>query len=170
MDFSDTMIEACRKKAPKNNKNLVFITQDYGKPSWVKSIAQYGKFEVIVSGLSIHHQADARKMAIYKEIFNLLAPGGLFLNLEHVASASPWLNKVFDEFFIDGLYRYQHALNPKVKRGKIAKQHYNNPLKKANILATVDAQCSWLRKIGFKNVDCYLKIFELALFGGSKPR
>ncbi|SPE57295.1 hypothetical protein SBV1_270094 [Verrucomicrobia bacterium] len=29
-------------------------------------------------------------------------------------------------------------------------------------------QCQWLREIGFENVDCYFKVFELALFGGTK--
>ena len=41
-------------------------------------------------------------------------------------------------------------------------------VKKENILATVEAQCQWLRQIGFADVDCFLKIFELALFGGRK--
>jgi hypothetical protein len=33
----------------------------------------------------------------------------------------------------------------------------------------VEVQCQWLRQIGFGHVDCYLKIFELALFGGLRP-
>jgi tRNA (cmo5U34)-methyltransferase len=169
LDFSDTMIEAAHKKAPQNNKNLVFVTEDYGKPTWVKSIAKFGRQDLIISGFSIHHQKDPRKKAIYREIFDLLKPGGLFLNLEHVASATPQLQRVFDEFAIDALYKYHHSLDPNTTRKKIAREHYYNPCRKANILAPVEKQCSWLREIGFKNVDCYLKIFELALFGGVKP-
>lgn len=169
LDFSDTMIEAARKKAPKNNKNLVFITDDYGKPRWVKSVAKYGRQDLIISGFSIHHQKDPRKKAIYREIFDLLRPGGVFLNLEHVASATPRLQHVCDEFFIDALYKYHHSLDPNTKRKKIAKEYYFNPCRKANILAPVEEQCKWLRDTGFKEVDCYLKIFELALFGGLKP-
>jgi len=169
LDFSDTMIEAARKKAPKNNKNLVFITQDYGKPRWIKSVAKYGRQDLIISGFSIHHQKDKRKKAIYREIFDLLRPGGLFLNLEHVASATLRLHRIFDEFFIDALYKFHLSLDPAAKRKTIARQHYLNPCKKANILTPVEKQCSWLREIGFKDVDCYLKIFELALFGGVKP-
>ena len=30
-------------------------------------------------------------------------------------------------------------------------------------------QCAWLRDIGFTDVDCYLKVFELAVFGGRRP-
>jgi len=170
LDFSDTMMAAARKKSPKNNKQLFFIKEDYGKSSWVNSVRQYGKFDVIVSGLSIHHQKDERKREIYKEIFNLLTPGGLFLNLEHVSSSTPRLHRLFDEFFIDALHRYHRSTGSTKTRKEIAKTHYTNPLKKANILAPVDVQCAWLRKIGFKEVDCYLKIFELALFGGIRPK
>jgi hypothetical protein len=39
---------------------------------------------------------------------------------------------------------------------------------KEYILAPVDLQCAWLRLIGFQDVDCFFKVFELALFGGRK--
>jgi len=38
----------------------------------------------------------------------------------------------------------------------------------ANILAPVEDQCRWLREIGFDDVDCYWKYFELAIFGGMR--
>ena len=45
---------------------------------------------------------------------------------------------------------------------------YNRPDKKENLLAPVEAQCEELRRIGFEDVDCFFKLFELALFGGRK--
>ena len=46
---------------------------------------------------------------------------------------------------------------------------YHDPHHKAlNRLESVEEQCKWLRETGFSNVDCYMKIFELALFGGTK--
>ena len=35
-------------------------------------------------------------------------------------------------------------------------------------LAPIEAQCEWLREIGFKDVDCFFKHFEIGLFGGRK--
>jgi SAM-dependent methyltransferase len=164
------MIEAARNKSPRGAKNLSFVTQDYGDPAWTGAAAVYGKFDVIVSGLSINHQADKRKKEIYKEIFGLLKPGGLFLNFEHVSSPTPRLKRIWDEFFIDSIYRYHRTSGSRKTRAQIAKKHYHNPLIKANILTPVDAQCAWLRSAGFREVDCYLKIFELAIFGGVRPR
>ena len=36
-------------------------------------------------------------------------------------------------------------------------------------MASVEDQCEWLREIGFADVDCFFKVFELAVFGGRKP-
>jgi len=170
LDFSDTMLNAARKEVAHSNGKVFFIKEDFSKRSWVKSAAGYGKFDVIVSGNAIHHQTDKRKKEIYKEIFDLLAPGGLFLNSEHVAYPSKWLEKAFDEYFVDSLYKYHRAYNPKQRRSSIAKDYYGSPGSEADLLAPLDKQCSWLQAIGFIEVDCYLKIFSLAMFGGIKPR
>lgn len=170
LDFSGVMIEAARKKAPKNSKNLVFLQEDYGKSGWSRSVAPYGKFDLIVSGLSIHHQTDRKKKEIYRQIFGLLRPGGLFLNMEHVESATGRLKKVFEEYFVDSLYERFRRLNKAFTRKKVSENYYRNKLRDANILAPAEKQCRWLREIGFADADCYFKIFELALFGGVKPK
>lgn len=169
LDFSKAMIEAAQKKAPRNKTNLIFIEEDYGKRSWTRSVSRYGKFDLIISGFSIHHQPDKRKKEIYREIFKLLAPRGLFLNLEHVLSATPKLKSVFDDYFVDSLYEHLRRLDQKLTREEVSAKYYNNQLREANILAPVEKQCRWLREIGFRDVDCYFKIFELALFGGIRP-
>nr|MBP6805533.1 class I SAM-dependent methyltransferase [Chloroflexota bacterium] len=122
----------------------------------------------VVSGYSIHHQPDERKREIYAEIYDLLRPGGLFINVEHVASIDPWVEGVFQDLFVDRLYAFQQANGSTMSREEVDRTFYSRPDKVANILAPVEDQCRWLRAIGYKHVDCYLKIFELAVFGGVK--
>jgi len=170
LDFSETMIEAAKTKISASYQgNLEFINQDYGLPEWVNKIQQKAPFDVIVSGFSIHHQPDVRKREIYQEIYELLKPEGLFLNLEHVSSPSKLIEHLFEELFVDSLYAFHQSQSTKKSREEVARQYYNRPDKTANILAPVEAQCNWLREIGFIHVDCFLKVFEIALFGGMKP-
>jgi SAM-dependent methyltransferase len=166
LDFSQPMIDAAQHKLAARKENLTFIVQDYSSPVWLASVKAFAPFDVIVSGYSIHHQPDSRKRELYHEIHDLLKPGGIFLNLEHIAPGSAWLEQVFDEIFIDTMlsYNQKRGLNP--AREAVAQEYHNRPHKEANILAPLDMQCNWLREIGFQHVDCYLKIFELALFGG----
>ncbi|NVN99909.1 MAG: class I SAM-dependent methyltransferase [Geobacteraceae bacterium] len=166
-DFSDPMLEAAQKQL-ENRVRASIIKVDFSSPSWMDTIGFLESIDVVVSGFAIHHQPDLRKKALYSEIFTMVNSGGVFLNLEHVASATPSGENLFDNYFIDHLYEFHRANDPSKSREEIAHEHYNRPDKAENILAPVQAQCAWLREIGFADVDCFFKIFELALFGGRK--
>jgi SAM-dependent methyltransferase len=176
-DFSPPMLEAARERfksrqdgGDPHDSPVHFVEVDYARPDWPKRASGDGlpeRYDVIISGFSIHHQPDYGKRRIYADIFDLLTPGGIFLNLEHVASASRWGEEQFEAHFIDALYRY-HAPAGRT-RDEVAADFYHRPDKSANILAPVELQCAWLREIGFVDVDCFLKLFELALFGGRRP-
>ena len=165
-DFSDPMLDAARTRLDGYGR-CSFVDLDYGKKTWVDALPpDFSRFDVIVSGFSIHHQPDERKKALYAELYELLNPGGIFLNLEHVASHSPWVELRFEEMFIDALYAYQQKIGSGMSRQQVDEAFYSRPDKKANLLTPVEEQCDWLREIGFVDVDCFLKVFELALFGG----
>lgn len=169
LDLSEPMIQAARKKLSSNGKKLEFITFDYGDKRWIEKVQAKAPYDVIVSGFSIHHQPDQRKKELYSEIFELLSSGGLFLNLEHVSSATEWGRSLFDSCFIDSLYKMHSQIDPSVLREYVAMEYHRREDKAANILASVETQCNWLRQIGYRDVDCYFKVFELALFGGRRP-
>jgi len=167
VDFSDPMLEAARAKLAEDRMAII-IKVDYGEPDWVEHVRKFQPFDLVVSGFSIHHQPDARKKTLYAELFELLGTEGVFLNLEHVASRNPAGKRLFDEFFIDHLHAYHFQSDPETTREAVAADFYARPDKKENILAPVDEQCRWLEEIGFSDVDCFFKVFELALFGGQK--
>jgi ubiquinone/menaquinone biosynthesis C-methylase UbiE len=169
LDFSESMLAAARRRLGSQAHRHQLLLRDYGKIGWTDDLAAAGPFEAVVSGFSIHHQPDAKKRAMYRAVYGLLAPGGIFLNLEHVASASDWGERVFDDYFIDALWNHHRRHGRRQTRRRVARQYYHRADKAANRLSPVETQCCWLRAIGFDRVDCYFKALELALFGGVKP-
>ena len=138
VDFSPTMLEAARARFT-GDASVDVIEHDLDEPL-PRSL---GRFDVVVSGFAIHHCSDERKRALYREVFDLLEPGGLFANLEHVASPTERLHLAF-------------------YAGIEAEEDPSNQL------APVWDQLQWLAAIGFEDVDCYWKWRELALMAGIK--
>jgi SAM-dependent methyltransferase len=124
---------------------------------------------VIVSGYAIHHLRNAAKYELYETIYSLLKPGGIFVNVEHVRSESLLGTNLFNELFID--IQFERLAPDGVRKSKeqLMTDFKNRPDHFENILLPVSAQCDWLKEIGFNDVDCYFRCFELAVFAGVKP-
>jgi ubiquinone/menaquinone biosynthesis C-methylase UbiE len=170
VDFSEPMLEQARGHIKAYADQLAFENLDYGSPDWLKSIQAYGPFDAIVSGYSIHHQQDTRKRQVYQELFSLLSQGGWFINIEHVSSAAQLNVVLFEKHYITTRYAIEKQLGGPRTFEQLAEEYRNRPDKAANILAPVELQCDWLREIGYEQVDCYFRIYELAVFAGRKPK
>ena len=141
VDFSPTMLDAARARFA-GDAQVEVVAHDLDD---VLPLDRLGRFDLVVSAFAIHHCADERKRSLYGEVFGVLEPGGLFANLEHVASPTARLH---DEFF------------------RLLGDVPEDP---SNQLLDVETQLRWLREIGFADVDCHWKWRELALLAGVKP-
>ena len=140
VDFSETMLERLRARFAADARVEV-VAHDLNHP-----LPELGRFDAVVSSFAIHHVPHERKRALYAEVYRLLTPGGVFLNLEHVSSPGDALHR-----------RFLDALD--VRPGE------EDP---SNKLLDVETQLGWLREIGFTEVDCAWKWLELALLTGTK--
>ena len=169
IDFSGSMLEQAREQLKDYADQLAFENLDYGEPTWVDRMQAEAPFDAIVSGYSIHHQPDARKRQVYAEIFSMLKPDGWFVNVEHVSSAAQLNIDLFEIHYVTARYAIEQRAGGTHTFEQLAEEYKTRPDKAANILAPTELQCEWLREIGYEQVDCYFRIYELAIFGGRKP-
>jgi tRNA (cmo5U34)-methyltransferase len=169
LDYSEPMLQNAQSKLQKLKveDRVKLVQADLSRSDWKSSVEMSSSFDVVVSGFAIHHLSDERKKEVYQEVHDILSPGGVFLNLEHVASPDPVVERIFDGAFVDSMY--QHYQGQKSEEECQAAVEYDLSVdEEANILTPVETQCDWLRNIGYDHVDCYFKFFILALFGGVK--
>jgi SAM-dependent methyltransferase len=142
LDFSDTMLGQLHTNFS-GEPLVTVVAHDLNVPL----NDSLGTFDAVVSSFAIHHLPHERKRGLYTEVYGLLRPGGVFLNLEHVASPTEALHLQFLALL------------------EVAPAD-DDP---SNKLLDVETQLSWLRTIGFVEVDCHWKWRELALLAGKKP-
>lgn len=162
VDFSEPMLHAAQQRM---DRDATVLRRDLADSSWCDNI---GPVHAVISGFAIHHLPDETKRRVYSDIHELLAPGGWFVHLEHVASATPIGTKLFEEQVLDAVHPIYDAEEPGIDREAVRERFMRQPETEANILAPVWEQCDWLRAIGFTDVDCFFKSYEVAIFGGRK--
>jgi len=168
IDESDAMLNAARRRLDRHADRVEFIRADFHQPGWTSKLAGRPPFDALVSAFAIHRANDERKRQIYHEIFDLLSAEGLFLNFEHVASATRWTESVWDDYLIDAIFGEAIQRSPGKTRAEIARDYYDQATLSGQSLAPLEVQCDWLREIGFEHVECFLKVQELAVFGGQR--
>ncbi len=141
LDVSPPMLDQLRRRFA-GDARVTIVEHDLER-----ALPPLGLFDVVCSSFAIHHVPDDRKRSLYGEIWRLLQPGGMFCNLEHVASPTPALH----ERFLQEMGCTPGEEDP------------------SNKLLDVWTQLRWLEEIGFQDVDCLWKWRELALLCGRKP-
>jgi tRNA (cmo5U34)-methyltransferase len=141
IDSSELMLAAASERFA-GDRRVELLAHDLATP-----LPDLGPFDAVVSCVAIHHLEHERKRALCSEAFAALAPGGVFANLEHVASPTRALHLAFFAAIDEPL-------------------ECEDP---SDRLLDVETQLDWLREAGFADVDCHWNWRELALLAGVRP-
>ena len=120
-----------------------------------------GKFHAVISSLAIHHLADEDKKELFKRIFDILEPGGVFINGEQILGATPWEQALFEDTHLDGARAL--GSNEAEIQAAIERMTYDK-------CSPLQEQISWLKDIGFENADSFFHWFRFAVYAGWKPK
>jgi tRNA (cmo5U34)-methyltransferase len=136
-------------------RRFSFLTLDYARES-----LPGGPYDLIISGLSIHHVSDSAKRALFRRVFETLAPGGAFVNADQVLGTTPALQAQ-----ALALWR-REATAAGVTPAQLAEAEGRM---RADRPATLEAQLRWLRAAGFQRVDAWYRNGMFTVYAGYSP-
>ncbi|OBZ10998.1 trans-aconitate 2-methyltransferase [Bacillus sp. FJAT-26390] len=152
IDLSEEMLKGARLRFG-DDPSVSYIAADYTTYPYT------GKYDAIISSLSIHHLTHPAKRALLRSIHGLLVDGGCFVNADQAAGTTPY----WDNYYMT---QWQTA----IKQSGLANDAIEASIarRKVDINATVQDQLDWLREAGFAHSDCVYKHHGFAVFAALK--
>jgi tRNA (cmo5U34)-methyltransferase len=113
-----------------------------------------GPYDAVVSALAIHHLEDADKRLLFKRVYDVLRPGGVFVNAEQVLGPTPELAELYVQVW-QRMCRELGATDEELAASIERRRH--------DRCADVESQLQWLREAGFATADTVYKYWEEAV-------
>jgi len=127
----------------------------------------------VVSSLAIHHLDGQQKQELFRDIYQLLAPGGVFAIADVIAPASRAGGELAAQAWDAAVRQRSLALDGNTdafayfERERWNMYRYFDPDDIDKPSSLLD-QLKWLEQAGFAAVDVYWMLAGHALFGGQK--
>ncbi len=118
-----------------------------------------GRYEAVVSALSIHHLDASEKRDLFRKVYSVLCDGGVFINADQVLGSTPEIEA-----------RYRAAWLRQVRERGVSEGDLAAALErmKEDKSSTLEEQKAWLEEASFEQVDCLYKSYSFAVYGGYK--
>jgi tRNA (cmo5U34)-methyltransferase len=151
MDLAENMLVSARNNLAQFGSRATFQQGDF-------SLDDFGSgYDLILSGLAIHHLDHPVKRALFDRLYASLRSGGLLLIRDIVCGETETQTALYERLWCD----YIRSMSAD-ERAVMNRYHAED------IPAPLDAQLAWLRETGFVDVGCHWKYLNFAVFGGTK--
>ena len=152
LDISTEMLEKAKRRF-EGNDNVQFHVMDYGTSPLP------GKYNLIVSAMSIHHLENSGKKRLFQKIYDALSPGGTFIHAELARGATDDIENI-----------YQQQWRKHLEQTDLTKDELDVIYERMayDIPAPLDMQLDWMRSAGFLSVDCFYKYYNFVVYAGNK--
>ena len=148
IDLVPDFIEIALKRLSAHAERTVLANTD------VADFDFAGKYDLVVSSFMFHHLSDELKRTTYRRVLSCLRSGGTFINADYVDSASPLYSRIFYDLRIAFIRQQGGSEADYIEHHKL------------EVPSPMEVQMSWLREIGFVDLECFWKYLNLAIFGG----
>lgn len=137
-DIADEMLNVARERFS-CAENVSFEAADYSKTF------PQGKFDCVISALSIHHLEHEDKRKLFSRVYNRLPENGIFVNYDQFCGGTAKMNAWFDSYWIGGL-----------ESGDLAPKDIEQwkERRKLDREISVETEVRMLGQCGFSEVKC----------------
>ncbi len=156
VDLFEEMLDDARGRLVSFGERVKLVLSD--NTEYLKQ--PQNKVQVIVSAFCIHHLDEAGKKELFKLIYDSLLPGGRFLMLDLTTFDDPCVRKLAR----DATIRHMKE-NVKDEEYRQSWIHHWNEI---NLPHPADRMATWMRELGFSNVEIIFRNMEVAMLGGVK--
>ena len=118
-----------------------------------------GRYDLVVSALSIHHLTHGDKRELFGKIHGALVDHGYFVNADQVLGHTPEAENGYHDHWL----RHAREAGATLEDLTAAANRM-----KADKNATLEDQMAWLEEAGFENVECRYRNRRFAVYGGRK--
>ena len=150
-DMSTEMLNVARQKF--ENMNFRYVEGNYLEYDFEE------KYDIVVSSLSIHHLTDDEKEVLYRKIYDILTPSGIFINADQVNGETDYTEKLFKKQDAD--YLNIQDIPEEAKETLRQRRKLDKPAKLSDTIR-------WYNDIGYRNVDVYYKYYRYFVIAGEK--
>ncbi|CAH0535119.1 Carboxy-S-adenosyl-L-methionine synthase [Vibrio stylophorae] len=152
-DISSAMLSEAKNRFKHSAFTIDYQTKDYSAEPLV------GKYDLIISALSIHHLDAQAKAALFQNIYHALNEGGQFINADQVLGETAQLET-----------SYRNAWLKQVKEKGVTANALSAALErmKEDKMSTLSQQLQWMKDAQFQQVNCWYKNYSFVVFSGDK--
>lgn len=153
VDFSSDMLNKAKERFS-GKLNFKYLVADFAEAEFEKE-----KYDLVVSGLAIHHLVHELKQLLFKKIYSALKQDGWFINADQVQG-------ITEE--IDSLYK--NNWKQKVLQSALTDDEKQSAFKRVqlDIMAPLNDQLQWLKDAGFNAPNCFYQYYNFVVFGAKK--
>jgi ubiquinone/menaquinone biosynthesis C-methylase UbiE len=165
VDFSTPMLEQAERRLAGGQAAWRIVRGDLSDPGWSSGLPA-GGYGAAISAFAIHHLPSARKRALFGELYELLEPGAMFVNMDYTL-IDGLLRGLWDEQMLANAVRAERERGgsrseEEVERDLVDDGDDDRPDR-------AEDQVRWLRDAGFEQAEVHFKWAEAAVFGAVKP-
>lgn len=153
VDISDNMLSEARKRFTDSRSRVSYAVGDYARE------VIEGRFDLVISALSIHHVPHTAKAELFKRVFGCIDARGMFINADQVMGETPFSEELYRSTWLKQIRA--NGVTDKMLAAALERM-------KEDKMSTLSDQLDWLTKAGFSEVHCWYQNFSLVVYSGLK--